>query len=807
MLKNYFKTAWRTIFRNPVQSAIVIGGLATSLVVVLLILLWARSELSYDSHYTDADRIFLLSEVDESNGDASETMPYPIYEIVQSEFPEVEQAAVGFDGTYMDLVFNVDGRQFYERELLFVDSNWPSLFNYRLVAGSFDRFRNEPDVIAISESKAKQYFGHDIAVGKIIVVDSVPTLVTAVFADIPTSSSFRQGILMPLPGLFKKRNYQRFKDDWGGYLPFVFMKLHHSTNPKAVASKITPIFKKNQPHREGTKYQHQLVRLTDIHLGGYQFSSLPQGNKNTIVIFSALALLLLLTASVNIVNLAMARMTARHKEIGIRKVTGASNGQLFGQVMTETLLTISICAALTVLLLIVVLPYFNRYFETSLAFSLFDSNTLMIVLATFGAVTLLTGIYPALLTGKTGLLQLFRGKAIGQTDNKQFREALMVGQMVLAVVMLVGVIVVHRQFKYIQQTAVAYQMDQVFSFRRPNMGLVIRAGSIEQQDFIRQLNTIKRDIAQHSSVKAVTRVNEVSLINQTGKRGIAYDWIGYPKREKQAQAVVMWVDHDYPKLADVQIVSGRWFDADNASDHHNILINETAAKAFGLSEPVVGTTFDVMGIYQGKVVGVVKDFHHASIHQPIEPVVFELDPGEMGGKFLVEAQGGRIAEALAATEAVWNRHYPGKPFEYVFLDEEFNRLYKDDQKALVFSLVFAGLSLLISALGILAVAMFTARLRVKEIGIRKVLGATIPGIVAMFSKDLVKLVAIAFFLASPIAWWVMNRWLDDFAYRIAIQWWMFAVAGLGAMMVALLTVSWQAIRAAVANPVDSLRDE
>ncbi len=810
MIKNHLKIAWRTIFRNPAQSAIVIGGLATSLAVVLLILLWVQNELSYNNYYTDADRIFLLSEIDERDGGVREETPYPIYEVAQSDIPEVEQAAVGFDGKSVDLVFDVDGRKFYEREALFIDSNWLRFFDYRLVDGSFVHFRDEPNVIAISESKAKQYFGHDTAVGKTIVVDSIPTIVTAVFADVPTNSSFRQGILMPLPSLFKKRNYQRFKDDWGGYLPFIFMKLHHSADPTAVASKITPFFKKNQAYRKGTKYHHQLVRLTDIHLGGHGFSRLPQGNKNTIVIFSVLALLLLLTASVNIVNLAIARMTARHKEVGIRKVTGATNGQLFGQVITETLVTIVICAMLTILLLIGMLPYFNRYFETALVFSPFDPDTLMIVITTFGAVTLLTGVYPALLTGKTSPLQLFRGMAIGQSDNKRFREVLMVGQMVLAVVMLVAVVVIHTQFKYIQQTADAYQMDQVFSFRRPNMGLSFFAGSPEHQDFIRQLNTIKQDISQHSSVKAVTRVNGVSLIDQTNKRGIAYDWTGYPKLEEQAQAVVMWIDHDYSKLADVQLVAGRWFHVDNTSDHRNILINETAVKAFGLKEPVVGTTFDVMGIYQGTVIGVVKDFHHASIHQPIEPVVFELDQGGtggMGGKFMVEAHGGRIAEALAATETIWNRHYPGKPFEYVFLDEEFDRLYKDDQKALVLSLVFAGLSLLISALGILAMAMFTTQRRVKEIGIRKVLGASVSGILVLLSKDFMKLVLIAVVIASPVAWWAMNKWLEDFAYRIDIQWWMFSVAGLVAVVIALLTMSWQTIRTAVANPVDSLRDE
>lgn len=807
MIRNHLKIAWRTLIGAPAQSAIVIGGLAMSLVVVLLIFLWAKNELSYDSYHTDADRIFLLCEVAESDGWIEEEGPYPIYDALQAEIPEVERAAVAIPGTYMDLVFQVGSQPRYERELLFVDSNWFDLFDYQLVAGSFDHFRQEAHVMAMSESKAKQYFGAEPAIGKVIVVDSIPTTVVALFADIPANSSFRQEILMPHRDLLKKVGYQRFADEWAASIALVFTKLHESTAAEAVASKITSIFRTHHPYRKDGSHHHQLVGLMDIHLGGHGFASLPKGNKRTIAVFSALAFLLLVTASVNVVNLATARMTARHKEVGIRKVTGATRGQLFGQVMTETLLTIAICAVLTVLLLVVTLPHFNRYYETALRFSLLDTDTVLIAIATFSAVALLTGIYPALLMGKANPLSLFKGKTIGQTDNKWLRDALVVGQLVLAIAMLVGVTVIRDQFKYIQRTAGAYQMDQVFSFRKPYMGEMIRQGSPEQQAYIHRLNTIKQDMQRHSAIKAVTRVNGASLIDQKHKQSTAFEWIGHPNSTQKPDAVLLWIDHDYPKLADIQLVAGRWFDPANTADKQNIVINETSVKTFGLQEPVVGTAFNVLNIYQGTIIGVVKDFHHASIHQPIEPVILELDHANMGGKFMVAAEGGRIDEALAAARTAWQRFYPGHPFEYTFLDEEFERLYKDDRKALVFSLVFAGLSVLVSALGILAMAMFMAQRKTKEIGIRKVLGASIPSIVMMLSKNSAKLVAIAFLLASPIAWWALNTWLDGFAYRIEVQWWMFAVAGLATAAVVLVTVGWRAVRAAVANPVESLRDE
>ncbi len=808
MIKNYFKTAFRSLYRNRIPSAINIGGLAIALSVVLLILLWVQHERSYNSDNSDADQLFLLTEFDNGSSKYSESTPYAARQAIKSEIPEVEQVAAAFPGTYMDLVFALDEKRFFERDILFIDSDWVDLFDYRLIAGSFDRLREEPNVMAISESKAKHYLGSEPDVGKTIVVDSVPTTVVAVFADVPTNSTFRQGVLMSHQDLLKKPYFQSYTDDWGGYIPYLFIKLRHDADPVAIASKITPIFAKNQTYKEEGEFHHQLVPLSGIHLGGFGFTMLPQGNKQSIVIFSALAFLLLLTASVNFVNLSIARMTTRHKEIGIRKVTGAAKWQLFGQVMTETLVTVATSSVLTLLLVMGLLPHFNRYFETSLVFSLTDMDTLLLLSGTFVAVLLLTGVYPALLTGRANPLNLFKGRVMGQSDNRRFREVLMVGQMVLAVTMVVSVIVIYGQFKYIQQTTEAYQMDQVFTFRRTaNTGEVIRAGSPEQANYLRGVNTLKDELLRNSSIKAVTRVNGASLIDNPRTMEIEHEWIGYPKKEERPKAVRLWVDHDYLNLADIQLVAGRWFDDNNVSDQHNMIINETAVKAFGLKAPVVGTTFDVFGLYQGSIIGIVKDFHHASLHQPIEPVVIELDPHAMGGKFMVEAQGGRVAEALAATEMAWKRQYPDKPFEYTFLNEEFDRLYKSDRKALVFSMVFAGLSLLISTLGILAMAMFTTQQRVKEIGIRKVLGASVSGIVALLSQGFVKLVLIAVVIASPTAWWAMSKWLEDFAYRIDIQWWMFALAGLVAVVIALFTVSWQAIRAAVANPVDSLRDE
>ncbi|MEC3879761.1 ABC transporter permease [Parapedobacter sp. 10938] len=807
MLKHYFKTALRAIFRDKIHSFINIGGLAISMSVVILITLWMQTELNFDRYHRDAERLYLLSTYDAEEGKLGESSPYAAYPALKEQLPEVELAAAACKSIFFPLVA-VGSDRFYEHDALYIDSNWVRIFDYELQEGSLDIFSQSVNQIAISRTKARQYFGDGPALGQSIRLDSTQVIIGAVFADIPPNSSFRQDVLIPNHILFKSDYYGGI-DNWSVRSQWVVVKLHPSANPALAAEKATTIFRNNQSDQEGAPSHQALVPITDLHLHqGFIAPDLPKGNKHTIGVFTLLGALLLLAGCVNFINLSISRATLRTKEVGIRKVAGAGQHQLFIQSMAENILAITLSMGLTVIMVVALLPQFNAQFETHLAFSLFDVRTIMTVVLVFLIVMVLTGIYPALLVGNISPLQLFRGKGAFRIGNTALRKSLLVGQLVLAIGMIISVLVIEQQFRYIQRQASAYQMDQVFSFTAASPDIMLRGNQQQRIEAHRQkLQTIKSDLLSSSAIKGVTRVNGVSLIDNPRSRDTYFQWLGYPPTDNPPKAVTLSIDHDYLSLASIQVRSGRWFDPTNVSDKNNIVINETAIKAFGLKEPVVGTNFDESGFRQGTIIGVVKDFHHASLHHPIQPVVLELDQHGMGHKLLVEAYAGRTEDAVDAAADVWKNHYPNKPFEYLFLDAEFDRLYKADQRALVISLTFALLSLLISCLGILGMAMFSAQRRVKEIGIRKVLGATVSGIVAMLSAGFVKMALIAFVIASPVAWWATNRWLEDFAYRIAVPWWVFAVAGLAGVMIALLTVSWQAITAASANPTDALRDD
>lgn len=806
MLKQNFKAAWRSIFRYKTYHFINIGGLAISMSVVMLIMFWIQSELTFDAYHKDAAQLYLLSEFDESEGELAESSPYAAYQTLKAEVPEIALAAAASRGYFP--IIAVGSERFYEHNALYVDSNWTQLLDNTLQEGTFDIFKQHTNQIAISRTKARQYFGNRSALGQSIRIDSTAVTVGAVFADIPSNSSFRQDVLIPQHILFSS-SYFHQDGSWSDRSSWVVLKLAPGTNPASAAKKITAIYRANHAYHEGKLAHQGLVPITDLHLHkGFSYSDLPKGNTNTIRVFALLGALLLLTACVNFVNLSVSRASLRTKEVGIRKVAGASKRQLFFLTMTENMVAIAISMVLTITMVIPFLPLFNAQFETHLSFSLFDIQTVVAMLLVFLVVLVLTSVYPALLISNISPLQLFRGRGALRISNVTLRNSLLVGQLVLAIGMIISVLVIQTQFRYVQQQASGYRMDQVFRFVAAMPDNMLYGGQFEQVEAFRQnLQTLKSELLSSSAIKGITKVNGVSLIDNPVPMGLGYTWGGYPPVDQPQQAVQLSIDHDYLSLANLHIQAGRWFDRANPSDKSNIVINETAVKTFGLKEPVVGTTFDQQGFRQGTVIGVAKDFHHASLHVPIQPVILELDQHGMGLVFLVEAQAGRVKDALNAVGEVWKQYYPGKPFEYQFVDEEFDNLYKEDRKVFVVLLTFTSLSLLLSSLGILSMALFSAQLRVSEIGIRKVLGATVANIVALLSLNFVKLALVAFVIASPIALWAVKRWLENFAYRVTIPWWAFVIAGLAGIVLVLLSASWQAIRAATANPVKSLRDE
>jgi len=805
VLKNYFKIAWRTLWHSRGTSFLNIGGLAIAMVGAILILLWVQNELRYDNYHKDAERIHLLvHHHTERDAYLSET-PFPAYAAIQEAVPEVEMLAMGQPSKWSRIIFEVNGNRFLEKNAIYVDSNWTKMFSYKVLKGNLRDFTSNANKIIISQSKAKKYFGDFPSLDQAFYIDSIPYTVAAIVEDIPANSSFQQDVLIPNTALFKNDRNSSELEYWGFYSQLLFVKLSANTLAPQAEEKITKVFMVNRD--QDSTMKSRLVPIQDLHfkqeLAG---NFIKHGNPQSVRIFTLLAVLLLITASINFVNLSIARISLRMKEIGIRKIVGAAKRQLFAQVMVETILSIVLAILIALLLAVLALPYFNAFTEKHFVLNLFDGPIVLLLLAVFILVLLLTGPYPAFVLARLKPIGLLKDSKLTGLNRQGFRKILVVGQLTLAVVMLVGIMTIHRQFAFIQQQIVGYQKEQVFKTITPSPNYVIRANNQESINrYTRSLNSFKSSLLTSSAIQSVSRVNGVSMIDDKGAGQMQVDWEGYPESEEKPDMVNLWVDEDYEQLANLTINSGRWFDKHNVSDKRNIILNETAVKAFGLKRPVVGTKFSSGG-ESGEIIGVVKDFHHKSLHEKIDPVIISIDPF-MGSMFIIKAHAGSVKKALEDVQAIWESRYPDHPFEYIFLDEEFDQLYKDDQRALSFSIVFGGLSILIACLGLLGMVMVSAQQRTKEIGIRKVLGSSVPSIIALLSKDFIKLVLIAIVIASPIAWWAMNKWLEDFAYRIEIQWWMFAFAGILAVVIALLTVSFQAVKAAVANPVDSLRDE
>lgn len=814
MLKNYFKIAFRYFLQTKISSAIHIGGLSVAMAAAVLILLWSQNELRFDNYYPDADRIYLRADYDTIKAEYvfSGISPYPTLEAIQEKVPEIEQMAMaGY--SLGRKILEINGHQFKETNALIVGEDWVHMFDYKVHRGSLDYFFNNPRSVILTRTKAAKYFGDSPPLEQTLYIDSVAYDVAAIIEDIPANSSFQQDILIS-NSLYDERPADAGdKKSWGMYSQILFLKLFEGASVKEAEEKIDEIIKSNRPPwMADSPRRTRLIALTDLHFEtGLLDQVIPHGNTLNLWIFSILAILLLAVASVNFVNLSIARIGSRIKEIGIRKIVGASKYHLFIQVMVETFLSILLAAVLTLVLVFLILPEFNAFAERNLVLNLMNPHVLLLIFGVVALVFIMTSLYPAMVLATLKPIGLLKNQVLAGVSRHGFRKVLVTGQLVFTVVLLVGIATIYYQFAFIQQQTESYQKEQVFRLHVP-LPLGFGHGDVEAKERHRsRVNSIKTRLLANSAIQVVSQVNGASIVDDKWKQPVDISWSAYPKSEEATEAVIIWTDEDYAELANLTLISGRWFERENIADVNNLIINETAAKIFELREPVVGTTFSAYSHRTGSeetgsIVGVVKDYHHKSLHEKIDPIVFSLDP--FGApSYLVKVNPGNATQALDHAKNVWNEFTPEHPFGYTFLDEEFDRLYKDDRRALTLSVAFGGLSILLSSLGLLGMITVLVQQRTKEIGIRKVMGANVTVIWALLSKDFVKLSLIAFVIATPIAWYVMNLWLENFAYRISMHWWIFAGAAVITLLIAFLTVSSQALKAALKNPVESLRTE
>jgi putative ABC transport system permease protein len=804
MIKNYFKTAWRNIRKNTLFSFINISGLSIGITTFFIIMLYVQDELSYDRFNKNADniaRVIFKADINGGKINESVTMP-PVAQTIKHDFPEVQDATRLLNYGSPGVLHK--GKLIKDDRLVFADANLFSIFTLPMMEGDAKKALLQPRTLVITEATAKKYFGNESAIGKTIILtidNNQPYTVTGVIKDIPANSHFHFDMFGSLTG-FGDAN----ADTWmsGGYHTYLLLK------PGADISKMEARFPAMVKKYMGPQIQQQmglsleqftskgnslgfaLQPLNDIHLYGdtnNEFEAV--GNANYVYIFAGVALFMLVVACINFVNLSTAGAAKRAKEVGVRKVAGSNRFQLIKQFLSESILITFFALIIAFAIVELVLPAFNAFSGKQLSF---DSRP---VLAFFGLgllVGLVAGIYPAFYLSSFKPIAVLKGKLV--TTHKSFglRSALVVFQFFISVALIIGTIVVHQQMKYIQNKDLGFNKEQLIVI--PNSYVLGNREIIFKQQMLQDPRIVNATMSWYKPAGPSNYNN--ALAYPQGNDKLIVSGVDYH------------VDEAYISTMGMTMLNGRNFSKDFTTDSSAIILNETAAKALGWNEiTAIGKTVVRQNSDKGRnfsfhVIGVVKNFNFKSLHEAISPLYMTLQPE---GGLIFKIRTTDVSGLLSTLKKQWDSYKTETPFEYNFMDELFNKTYEAEQKAGNILTLFSILIIIVACLGLFGLATYTAQQRAKEIGIRKVLGASVSQVTTMLSKEFVKLVVIACIIAFPLSYWAMNKWLQDFAYRITIVWWVFALAALAAIIIAFVTISFQAIKAAVANPVKALRTE
>ncbi len=805
MIKNYLKIALRNLRRHKGTSFINIFGLAIGMTCCLLIMLFVKDELSFDRFHSGAGRIHRVVK-DFVNDDGSKlpdaTTPPALAPAMQKEIPEIEHVTRVFPGWTNKFAMKYGSKTFIEERLFRVDSSFFDVFTFPFIKGNPKTALEKVPSILITESIAKKYFGNEDPMDKVIQIDNLGSMtVTAVLKDLPENSHFHFDFLISI------RKFRGNVDgDWGFYNFYTYIKLKDKTSIAAITPKIQAIYKKN--NAEGTNVFYTQP-LTAIHLSSQlKWELEPNSDKLYVYIFCIIALFVILIACINYINLTTARSSLRAKEIGIRKVSGAFKTLLIRQFLFESVVTALLALLLAVGFTLLLLPVINQLTQKSL-FLFEPANTTLLIAALGTAVLigLVAGIYPALYLSSFKPVIVLKG--LKMSGNKVFnlRKALVVFQFTISVAMIAGTLIVMRQVNFIQDAKLGLNKDQVMIIQGAGQ-LPSRASFEGLKNDLLEIPAVKKIAGADGIIGGQNWTNSMrvkgsqngQLVNFLAVGADFLDVMGIELKEGRAFAP-QYLGIDTLQNGDPRVIE---------RESGSIILNETAVKQLGVPAPAIGQKIawgeDEDTIYYLNVVGVVKDFHFTSLRNEIKPFAFVSElPREV--LFTVKLQGNDMSNTIAAIEKKWNKYSPDRPFQYSFLDETFAHLYQSENRFKKVFIYITTLALIIACLGLFGLAAFVTEQRTKEIGIRKVLGASVHGLVSLLSKDFMKLVAIAILLAVPATWYFMSRWLQDFAYRISLGWWVFAFAGCIALLIALLTVSVHAVKTAVSNPVKSLRTE
>ncbi len=805
MYRNYFKIAFRQLTKQKVYSGIKIGGFAMGIAASLLLLLFLRHEMSFDRHYTEADRIYRVTINYHEDDIIGVDFPAPFADALRNDFPEIEQA-----GRYATPLFRNAGSNYirradaldnsYEEGFAYVDQELLDILQIPMAIGNREEALSQPNTIVISQSKADKYFPGEDPIGKTMIIngdETQPCKVGGVMVDFPSNSHLQFDFLFTMTGV---EFWPGEQGSWCCNNYDTYVLLRPGTNAEELSRKMNAITQNyllpywiEQGHADAEQaanmQSYHLQPVHDIYIDAEIRDRLPHGDIRLIWLFMAAAVLILIIAGINFVNLSTAKSANRAREVGMRKVVGAFRSQLVRQFLTESVLFSFFSFAGGVLLAWMLLPFFNQLSERSLTIPWTESWFFPFIVILALVMGILAGLYPSFYLSAFRPISTIKGDLSRGSTNPVLRSLLVVFQFTASIVLIIGTFMIYQQVDFILNRDIGYDKDQV---------LLLQGADLLREKVL----TFKEEVRQLPGVQNAT-LSDFLPIAGTQRNGNGFWKEGRTKEDPPVFSQRWNVDFDYIKTLGMKLTAGRDFSIDMPTDSQAVVINESMVAALNLENPIGQRITNGGGTWQ--VIGVVEDFHFESIREEIYPLAMVI--GNSGAILSVKVPTEDMAGLLVQITDLWNRVAPHQPIRYTFLDDKYASMYADIQRSGRLSISFAGLAILIACLGLFGLTAFIAEQRTREIGIRKVLGASVSSIISLLSRNFIRLVLFSVLIATPLAWYIMRQWLQSFAYQVDLQWWVFLVSGAIALLIAFLTMSFHSFRAALMNPSEAIRAE
>jgi putative ABC transport system permease protein len=806
MIKNYCKIAWRNIARQKGYSAINILGLAIGIAACMLILQYVSFELSYENFHVNKDRIYRVQQDRYDNGKLATQWvggAYAAGNSFKEAIPEIEDYVKLVPGD--PAIAAISNQPLKIEKVFFAGSSFFNIFTYPLVAGEADSALVQPFTAALSESTAKKIFGTADVVGKPLRLNrSNNYTITAVYKDAPANTQVRPDLLLSYATFVKFRGPNNNPETaWLNDGCLTYLLLRKGVSPSIVEKKFVPVVDKAAGadlKRLNASVTYLLQPLSDIHLySNYMMEPAPNGDGKTVYLLLGIAFFIVIIAWINYINLATARAISRAREVGIRKAIGSQRKQLVIQFLSESALLNGIALLLALILLIAAIPGFNALSGQQLSFSLLGTQSFWLGLtALFIAGVFFSGLYPAFVLSGFKPIEVLKGKMTSTSKGALLRKSLVVFQFAASLFLLIGTLLVYKQIQFMRQQSLGVNIDQTLVVKPPT----VKTDSTYFQNIAALKNTLVDQISIKGITESTSIFGEPVQWNAGGIKLVGAD------ETTQKQYRVIGVDYDFVTVFGLKLIAGRNFSKDFGTDEHAVIFNKKGIEQLGFTDPAaaIGKKIDFWG-EQFTIAGVAENFHQQSLREAYEPLILRLIPAAQGYLSLQLQATAGVDKTIGLVKTEWNKIFPGNTFEYFFLDDHFDQQYKADQRfGQVFGL-FTALAILVACMGLFGLASFTTLQRTKEIGIRKVLGASVKGILGLLYKEFALLLLVAFLVAAPMAWIAAASWLKGYAFRLGMQWYYFVLPFVSIIFIALVTVSFQSVKAAIANPVKSLRTE